>query len=1153
MAEFGFAYTLGNAIAQPVQNAVVQGFQIGVGLMTKPFEYFANRFGERVQDELSDLKAAGGFFSIAQRQEGEKFIKTFDQAVDFTQANNKILAKLAASLPGSTQDYIEVSKRISDSVARTVMTDKGAAVKYAEELRRKDTSTYGLQAIEGTGAGAQQRAIQVMLGEMTKKTVLAGQGGRAGAGGMMGAYGLPQLTERMLSQDEVSMGQFQRYSAIFSDPMIMDALAREIPNINKTAKNSVDRFKALQKLYDTVLPPELVARYRRTFAGIQETFNTAIFGPETGLFGLGRKMQGLGKKMNEFGEYVDKTGKVVSDASMAMDADLSIYDLFRDIIVNTGQILTPLVENFTLLWDPLQKIGLDLKRAREVTAEVLRSFHGYIKGWEDFEKNLSKDAKLLFQQGGGAPLRATLSTLSNLLAEVGAISDIDFAKYRDMMKDPSAKLGPILQEMVDKLLDSDIAKSIGEMIGTIVGTVLVEVSKVTGLISGRIEKSNKLVAGLQKGFKDAGGEQAFSNIFKDVFTAMFNVLKTIWNLIPWQGKLLAAAALVLPAVIQGMAMALASGITSALTAVKLMLASRTGPLREMVLSYIQRMLKYPTKIVPVNAREISAPITDPRRMLPPGKTPPALPSAALAKETAKAPGIFAKLFAGLKKFWKIITLPMKALGKLNIAVAALTGIIEFVTAIFTGSDLAEALGKTAGPVIGSIIGGALLGPLGAAIGGWIGSMKPVVDTFTGIFKGIGWALQNAWAAIGPSLEALGGIVQTLWNAFVGLIPGMDKATAGLDMLNFAFIAVKVALFPFVSILNGVAFALQLLKLGLLKFDLWVNKTFQWGDREGRLQAEINKTQREMEETALRQKRINEDLLKPLEDKTKKKTAAGAKPTPPRQIATPTAPKPATAQDIQKTFSDVAQLTAPKPGKLSTFEGMFDKKPASGKLSAFDGMFDKPQKPVAEVQQTAKNTFQLNQKAAQQVSAINATKNAASATKTATEATKNAVVAQKATLGTIQTTLSAMYGLLASGMLRVQTQMGMNGMLPGGFLPPGYIPPNLNPKKGQVSFPGIGESPKIGYQGHLGDAISQEMKHKPPGSDLVIANSSETIIPAKGLQVRSAWGGMNAAPMTVNTTVTINQQPGQDADALATIVAMKIGEAVADARASSLFV
>jgi hypothetical protein len=212
-----------------------------------------------------------------------------------------------------------------------------------------------------------------------------------------------------------------------------------------------------------------------------------------------------------------------------------------------------------------------------------------------------------------------------------------------------------------------------------------------------------------------------------------------------------------------------------------------------------------------------------------------------------------------------------------------------------------------------------------------------------------------------------------------------------------------------------------------------------------------------------------------------------------------------------------------------------------------------------VQQTAANTTQLNQKAAQQVSAINATKNAASATKTATEATKNAVVAQKATLGTIQTTLSAMYGLLASGMLRVQTQMQLNGVLGAGagspldasvkdpntglplWMTQAVAPPKPAPKK------------PARYDGGWGDAIATEMKHKPPGSDLVIANSSETIIPAKGLQVRSAWGGMNAAPMTVNTTVTINQQPGQDADALATIVAMKIGEAVADARASSLFV
>jgi hypothetical protein len=36
-----------------------------------------------------------------------------------------------------------------------------------------------------------------------------------------------------------------------------------------------------------------------------------------------------------------------------------------------------------------------------------------------------------------------------------------------------------------------------------------------------------------------------------------------------------------------------------------------------------------------------------------------------------------------------------------------------------------------------------------------------------------------------------------------------------------------------------------------------------------------------------------------------------------------------------------------------------------------------------------------------------------------------------------------------------------------------------------------------YRGHLGDAVASEMKHKPPGSDLIVANTSETVIPAAG--------------------------------------------------------
>ena len=562
MAEFGFAYTLGNALSQPIQNAVVQGFQIGVGLMTKPFEYFANRLGERMQDELSDLKAAGGFFSMAKRQESP-FVKNFADAIQFTQENNKVMARLAASLPGKTQDYIEVAKRVSDSVARTVLNDRAATMKMAEQIRAGDIRTYGAKSItEMTGSDATKKTIQVLLGDLTKDTVLAGMGGRAGAGGSMGAYGLPQLSERMISQDEVSMGQMQRYSAIFSDPLIMDALQRNINKINATSKNSADRLKAIADMYKEIVTPELVERYRRTLSGVAETFNTAIFGEETGLFGLGRKMEGLGIKFNEYGQMLDKTGKVTTDLTQAAREDLAIYDLFRDILVNVGQVLAPIVENFSMIYDPLKQLGIELNKAREVTYEVLQSFNQYRKGFENFGKQFKGKDKEKFD--ATRDLRAALLTIGNVMAEFKVIGESDFTSLLNKLKDPNANMAQILQNMVDQFMKSDVAAKIGEFVGTVIGTVLSEVAKVTGFFSKRLASSNKLFEGLKKGFEAAGGTEAFKNIFKDVIIMIRDALFLLIPLIPIEAYLLAAAMVVIPAAVQGLGMAIASGITAGL-------------------------------------------------------------------------------------------------------------------------------------------------------------------------------------------------------------------------------------------------------------------------------------------------------------------------------------------------------------------------------------------------------------------------------------------------------------------------------------------------------------------------------------------------------------------------------------------------------------
>ena len=565
MARFTLTFGLSEAIAAPITGAITAGFQIGVGMMMKPFEYFMNGMQERMEDEMSDLKAASGFFSINKMSE-KKFLErgTFQEAIDFMQKNNALMAKLAGSLPGSTQDFIEVNKRISDSIAQLVTNAPERAMILAEKIRSQETSTAYSSIGPITGAATSKKmqdAMQILMADLTKQTVLAGQGTGAGRGGAMGAYGLPQLTERMLSQQDISMGQMQRYAAIFRDPMIMRNLEKELPKISATMANTPERYEALRVFFEKVLPPELVERYRRTLMGVQETFNTAIFSPETGIFGLGRKMKELGGAYDEFGRMLDKNGDVTKDITEQMRIDIDIYGLFRDIVANVGRVLAPIAENLSAFWDPLLNLGKQLERARVATMEVLRSFEIYNKSFEQFAKTLKPQELQQFSQTGGKELRASLATIANLLRQFGVISEQDFQGTFDELLKVDMDGGKVFKELLDKFLQSDVAKQIGEFIGTLIGTILSEISQVTGFLSGRIKGMSQLFEGIKKGFNAAGGPAAFSNIFKDIFGMLFRGLVEVAKMLPMEAYIVAGLMATLPVAIQTFSMILAQKIS----------------------------------------------------------------------------------------------------------------------------------------------------------------------------------------------------------------------------------------------------------------------------------------------------------------------------------------------------------------------------------------------------------------------------------------------------------------------------------------------------------------------------------------------------------------------------------------------------------------
>jgi hypothetical protein len=159
--------------------------------MQKPFQAFANALGERIADELGDLQAAGGLFSISKRQK-DPFVRDFDQAIQLQQEMNLSMAKMANSLPGSTEDFVNVQKRVTDTIARVVTGVLKGSTAVANQIRATEEGKryYGGKQFNANVATKEERAqltrenINVISGELTKLTVLAGlSGGGKGGGG----------------------------------------------------------------------------------------------------------------------------------------------------------------------------------------------------------------------------------------------------------------------------------------------------------------------------------------------------------------------------------------------------------------------------------------------------------------------------------------------------------------------------------------------------------------------------------------------------------------------------------------------------------------------------------------------------------------------------------------------------------------------------------------------------------------------------------------------------------------------------------------------------------------------------------------------------------------------------------------------------------
>lgn len=513
-----FRLNLDQHFAKATERFVNVGLDYFKKAISAPFNFLRKALPERIGDEMSDVKSAGGIYSIVMRMD-EPIIGTFREAEELTKETNRYLAELAGALPGRTEEYIAVSKQIADGIVQMIAEDKENAIVLAREI----ASENGRVIKESTESEEVKGTITELIGEMTKLTVLAGLGSSS-----VGPYGLPMLVERMISEDQVSMGMFQRYAAIFREPMIRTALERNIDEINKTGKNTAKRYKALMETFEQIVTPELVRRYQRTISGSLEAVRTSLLSPEVGLLGLGRPLEIVSKKYNEFGRVM------VDDAGAIMEENLSIFDFLRDIFFNISWVTIPLIDSVVSLYDPFYNLGVALDGIRVSTMAFQDTYERYLQ-WlvkehiETFEDQKDKTALM-----ATAKLRSALATFSSYLYEFGDITGGEFYAISQLLRNPEFEnFGELIRRMIQDFMKGNWAREIGKAIGVVVGTILATVAEIITGTSDLLTGST-LLAGFREGFKEAGGEGTLKTILGSIFGLMFKGLWFIFKEFFWE-------------------------------------------------------------------------------------------------------------------------------------------------------------------------------------------------------------------------------------------------------------------------------------------------------------------------------------------------------------------------------------------------------------------------------------------------------------------------------------------------------------------------------------------------------------------------------------------------------------------------------------------
>lgn len=1031
------------------------GFASARGALAKAGQFIAARFSEAVNDQLQDIQARGSLFGSLNKEglfSNAKDIKDAEKLRDINDDNYDITRNISRSMEGaiaavvksstvSTATITILSRQLSDNLLPSLLKAKGVTdlSKFGGVEGRKE-----LDAIMGgkKGVGTELAKLYEQMGSITSSPAMAGMTG----------MGFAQF---------LGSGSINRQLRIFeTNPVLVDAMKQGLAKYGNTLEG---RIKALKEGLEIAMPEAALMEARTTIAGGMQSISDTLTNAASGILSMGADISGQG----------ELTLKMAKESG-AFARQVKIYDKRA------------------------------LERREEYESRKKRSDEEMRKYDEKAANDRKRSIKSLTRiyQNADSPIEVIAATFGPLMQSFADMLGSSKNLFIDPINAIMVVLQPPLvqlQENIENLASQVKAgKSLPEALGRAVAEFFKSIAtlfKPEGVADQAGSAIQKIFDDFIKGFKSLKGSEEFvktvmDGITKLIMTAIFNKGEILGGLTPLGDALLKIFALLAaPAFIS----ALISGI------VPLVLLFGTqflGGLAKKGLSKLLagNFLKFPTgapKATPPGPTQLELPLggfTPKQLELPLGSTATAVPKASLFQRFT----MFFQRFQGVGTrfmgFFKGFA------GKLGI----IGGIVTSVISLFSGESLARSLAQGAGPLLGAALGAALfpfLGPLGPLIGGWIGSLEPVVSFLEGVFIGLGQVFGAVNQTLGPIFEGLGMILKDYFSYLGHLLQlifpftsSLFGATKGMDAMGAVIIAVKVVLAPIVGafqlleqIINVVSSTFKYLIAGLVRFRLFLANLNPWGDPEEKRRLE--KEHRDALNDA------NSSISKIGEANRRHMgyyTSSNA------QIASSAN----NASTALNKVSESAKNYKPLSGKEAVSQGKASGlTPTASDMKWWrDSMAVQAkglQVPPAVTQnfsnlgnKTSELTGTISQNSAQQkghLDKLRASQTQALATEASIRKTWATVnTGSQSLLMRSANSLSSAINSAASKINSASVSLKGKSSTPGAMAANayrGFVPGSSNRKMA------------------LDEAIASEMRNKPPGSHLLIANSSETVIPA----------------------------------------------------------